>query len=402
VNRRAITVLLDQAVSAAGNVALAIVVLHRAGLDEFAGFGFVWAAFLMLQELGRAAIGEPMLVSPERAALRQRQVVGLVLAVATVAAAALSIPAGLLLSGSVALIAAALLLFLPALLVLDTIRFVLFTAERPGRALLLDTVWTSLFAAGTAVLLVRGTADPAAFVAVWGATGTVATALGLLLWHGLRPSFAGTRAVLPLLRPGRVFTLEILAERGAYQASLLLTQVVATPAAAGLLHVGRVLLGPANLLYQATSNVVLPRATRMWRAEPDAATRMVRLATASAAAGAVLAVGVVLLVPALRTAIGDAVSPARLAVPVMVAAAANGLRLGPRLLLRIRGSYVRGARIRAATSVLALTATVAGAWGSTSVTGAVWGYAVGSTLGAVVWSAALGGSTTARSKAVAL
>lgn len=191
--------------SSVSNVLLTIGIANVSSADEVGRFSIAVLLFLFLLAASRAVTGQVLLLRPgcgelEALALGTALLIG---GLASVAGAIVAISTGGPLSPAIAWP----ILFLPALLLQDTYRFIAFGRSRPGLAAAGDLAWAT--ATGAGLLLVRfDLLGPGGLVMVWTLAGVASAAL-LAAATSVRPDLSGA-----LRRPqwDRTLQLWLLAE----------------------------------------------------------------------------------------------------------------------------------------------------------------------------------------------
>lgn len=168
-------------VSGASNVLIAVLAARLLAVASFGLFGIVFLIYTIAIGISRALVSEPLLVHPVEAEERPGEVIGSIgllslglaalLLVVSVGVRTFSAPLGdalMVLAGC-----------LPLLVLQDLGRYLSFAAQRPGFAILLDTVWLAIMLGFIVVLLATDTRSLAPFVAAWAGAGAIA---GLVLF----------------------------------------------------------------------------------------------------------------------------------------------------------------------------------------------------------------------------
>lgn len=177
----------DQVISGASNVLIAVLAARLLGAVEFGFFGIVFLVYTMLIGVTRALVSDPVLVQPFESREQPGEAIGtscllsVALAIA-LAAVAVSIRFWQQALGDALIVLA---VCLPLLVLQDVGRYLAFATRRAARAVVLDSVWLVLMLAGVGVLLTRHGRTLASFVAVWGGSGAAAGTL-LFAWYGVR------------------------------------------------------------------------------------------------------------------------------------------------------------------------------------------------------------------------
>lgn len=176
--RRLSTITIDQAISGGSNVLIAVLAARILDTAHFGLFGLILLFYGMVISANRALVGGPLLVHPEEARERPREVIGTGLVVG-VLLGLIVLAMGLLaylwdprLGNAVVVMAA----FMPFLVLQDVGRYLGFARQRPGQALGLDISWFVLVMVGVALLVVWDVDSLAWFVVAWAGSGALAGA----------------------------------------------------------------------------------------------------------------------------------------------------------------------------------------------------------------------------------
>lgn len=177
----------DQVISGASNVLIAILAARLLSAADFGLFGIVFLVYVILIGVTRALVSDPLLVHPVESRSRAGEAIGtgilltLPLAIG-LAAAGLGIRMWDPSLGDALIVLAACL---PFLVMQDVGRYLGFATQRATRAVILDTVWLLAMFALVGVLLTRHGRTLASFIAAWGGSGAVAGVL-LFAWYDFR------------------------------------------------------------------------------------------------------------------------------------------------------------------------------------------------------------------------
>ncbi len=255
--------LVDQALSAASNFALAIAVAHFVTAAEFGAFAIAFMVYGIAVAATKSLVGQPLQMryssaSPAEQRHRIGQAVGFALSLSVLAALATAL-IGVVVSGSVGSSLLALALVMSALLVQDSCRMALFTIGKPSRAAAIDAIWTVAQFILIAVAIITGRQhDVWLLILLWGASAGLSALVGLALLR-LRPDLRGGLAWFEAQRHlTRYLFPEYLLGLGAAQLGLVLVGVVATAEAVGSLRAAQVLLGPLGILGAAALQFAVP------------------------------------------------------------------------------------------------------------------------------------------------
>jgi O-antigen/teichoic acid export membrane protein len=177
----------DQAISSASNLLMLIWVAHALSAADFGRFSLVFFVWVFTQNgVVRSLVSSTVMVHPEDADERPRSVLGAaVLLSLAVGALCGVLGAGLWWAGSN--IGPPLLLvgvLMPLLGVQDVGRFIAIAESKPGRAVVLDSIWLGLMLAGFVVVEVSHGATLMWLVAAWAGTGAL-SGLWVFVQHGM-------------------------------------------------------------------------------------------------------------------------------------------------------------------------------------------------------------------------
>jgi CDP-glycerol glycerophosphotransferase len=258
----ALFTLVDYGLSSLTNFGTTLVVLRTGTQRELGTFAVIYATYLIVLGVTRAAMSDAHLMDQARGVGS-----GLSLAAAQVLAsiALLSVtafPVALLLGGPAQKMVVALCFAAPGLMLLDLLRYHAFATVRPEKAAQLDAAWLVGMVAGVAALVLSGHHLTVSWMfAAWAVSGT---AVGLAA--GARVALSAPTVGLRLLlkdRARRVYLmLEYLASGGASNASSFVVAALAGVPAAGLLRAGQTVVAPVNIVQQSSEPTLIARAAR--------------------------------------------------------------------------------------------------------------------------------------------
>jgi O-antigen/teichoic acid export membrane protein len=380
-------VTIDQAISGASNVLIAVLAAHVLGVESFGIFGVVFLLYVMAQGVFRALICEPLLVHPVEAeerpgdAIGSGWVLGVALGVVILVAALLAY----IWSAEAGQALLVLAPFVPLLAMQDLGRYLAIATLRPERALVLDLVWL-----GVMVLLVAGItvldAETLSWLMVaWAGSGALAALLVLHQHrgHAMRPS-------VRWLRETWSFSWRYLVSYTSVQGSMLVASIAlgAIAGARGLGAVnGALLMTRPFMMFQAAA--ISAGVAEVSRANGDAGPvrqRAQRLTMFTTSVALVNVAVIVLLPDSLgRLVLGDTWSAAEgLMLPaglhILFIGATSGVRSG---LLGTR-AIRKTVRIEVVGTLLLLTFTVAGTVVS-GAPGSLWGGAIAQGAVTTIW-----------------
>lgn len=389
----------DQFVSSITNFALAVVVARSVEARSFGAFAVAMSVYGLGLGAARALVGEPVAIRHAMPGAHDRPV----MAEATGTALALGVLCGFLLAAISAVGPAAtripllaLALGLPGLLLQDAWRFVFVSAGRAGRAFANDLVWALAQVVTVGSLLVLGGAGVGSLILAWGASATLAAAVGCLQ-AGQVPSIASATRWLRRHRDlWPRLGAELAAMTGSWQIVMFLIGALAGLAALGALRAAQTLLGPVSIVFLAAPLVAVPELSRRF----SAGGKVLRTAAAISAGLATLALLGGVAVSALPDGLGQALlgasfEPARpLILPVALFLASTGVNIGALAGLRGLDAVDRSLRARLRTSPMlvgcgALGAVLGGA------SGAAAGLALANWVASVLWWRVLIGAARA-------
>jgi O-antigen/teichoic acid export membrane protein len=380
--------LADQALSSLTNFALNLFAARSLPLAEFGAFALLFSAYLIVLGVSRALGSEVLVV---RFSGRQdgrheamRASLGVALSVGC-AAGLLAVVAAAAMSGPLRAALLVLAVCLPALLIQDAWRFLLFAEGRPAAAAFNDLVWAVVLAV-TLPLAVRRGADAAALMGAWGMAAAAAAVVGFLQAR-VFPAPAAVRGWL--FQHGDLagrYLLEFAAI-ALTQASWVLVAAVAGSAVVGAVRAAQLLFGPVNVLLMGANLAGVPEAARAATRTPSEAVYVGRWIAAGATAGVVLWGVALLVVPQdwISLLFRDATTAARaLYLPTFVAMALLPLITGANVVIRGLAAASRGLRARWLQSVLLTVGLVLGA-ALGGAQGGAWALACALGVATVVW-----------------
>ena len=349
--------LIDQIVSSATNVLVALLVARRLSSARFGEFSILFSIYIIGAGFSRAWTTDPLAVRFSGRQSELDKAVSSAVAVAVTigcvvgtAVAAVGLAVGKL---SVALAIAAALL--PALFAQDCLRIGLIVAGRARAAAANDTIW----------MLVT-------VVSLFAFHDRLSVATGLGCWG------AGDLS-------GR-YTIEYLVNIGTGYMLVPILGAVAGLSAAGGVRGAQVLLGPLSVVFAATSVQAISHLARLGD-DPQRVHAIAKRASLglSIIAGAY---GVLLLLVPDRIgmlALGASWRTARDLVPAVVTSwVMIGLYAGASFAIRSQGLASIAVRVQVITSAVTIALVVAGAAAS-GVEASLWALAIGNLVSAFVW-----------------
>lgn len=370
VRSRALWTFAGQGLSSASNFLLTVVVLAVATPGEFGTFAVGLTTFLLCAQLGRYALGMPVMVlySASRSAGpgEWRRPVGLSLTLGAVVGSGLIGAAALFgntLPGGRATLGV-LGLFLPMLLLQDTLRFVAFAAGRPSLAAASDGSWIVLQALGFLALAGSGHRSVAALLAVWGAAAAAA-AVGSAIALGAPPELRGGNGWLRTHRVlVRRLAVEFVLTSGSYYALNYGLVALAGATELGRLRAAQTLFGPISVLLLGGTSLGVPEGVRARHDAPRLRRVCGRLSIGLAAVALLSGAAVYLAVPLLgdRPFSRDWLSARSIIPALSVFGAAVGASTGAVAGLRSAGETAWIVRGRGASGGLSLVVGLPGCW----------------------------------------
>lgn len=381
--------LIDQAVYAATNLALTILIARSVSASTFGAFAIAYATYILLTGIGRALTGETSLIQLPRSSNSSEFLngaTGAALTFGLIAGVCVGV-AGLTIGGEVGASLAALGLFMPALQAQDTWRYLWFASGRPRQAALNDTLWGVLQFAFALTSLAAGLTTAPWLIAAWGASGSVSAAVA----YRQARSWPSAAAGIPWIKRNRHISLRLAMEfavgASSQYATLWGLALISGATAAGALRGSEALAGPARLWIIAVSAYSIPAAARDLQRGNPYLWHVCRIAT-GAAVGVIGIYSVVLFVardivgPRL---LGDTWESASTVLPYtlvtwIAVAATSGAVIG----LRSSGAAQASLNVRLWTSAATAVAGILGALAA-DAPGAAFGMAFAAFIGVPVW-----------------
>jgi len=382
----------DQGMSSISNFAVNIYIVHTLGAIQYGAFGLAYVTYGFALNVSRGLATDPLLVRFSHTDLptwrrAAADCTGTAVTIGLMTGACV-LTAAAVMHGTARLAFLALGLTLPGLLLQDSWRFSFFALGRGGHAFLNDTIWTLVLLPALVLLRITGHANVFWFVFAWGASATVAAAVG--------PLQAQVIPRLPRLWEWiwqhRDLGPRYLAEGTAQNGSSLLRNYGIGfwlgLAAVGYVQAASTLMGPFMVIFFGMSLVLVPEAARILRQSPRRLSMFCMFVSVGLALLA-FAWGIILLV-ALPRGLGQATLGSiwrptyPLVVPITLATVGGCLSQGASVGLHALGVARRSMRAMLITSVLFLVLGLAGAFAFGAV-GAVAGSAISSWVGAVLF-----------------
>jgi len=363
--RRLGLVTIDQVVSGASNVLIAVLAARLLSAADFGLFGIVFLGYTILVGVIRALVSDPLLLHPEESHSRAGEAIGTTFILAVPLTLGL-FAIGLLVqiwSGTLGDALIVLAICLPLLLLQDLGRYLGFATHQPIQAVVLDSVWLVLMLAAIAIVFsVSDERSLALLIGAWGGTGALS---GLLMFT--RHSLRSAKLSLDWLRFTWPLSWRFLISYTAMQGSALgmSAEVGAIAGARALGGVqGALLLARPFTTFQvaaATHGIAeVARVTddrrQVWR--------HLRLTSVAAASVAALNAVVMVLLPdgVGRALLGDSWDPAQaLLLPTGVYIVFIGLLTGPIAALLGLRAVGKATVIQVVSGVIAMAAAAVGA-----------------------------------------
>jgi O-antigen/teichoic acid export membrane protein len=379
----------DQGISSASNLLVLIWIAHALSPADFGRFSLVFFVWVFTQNgLVRSLVSSTVMVHPEDADERPRSVLG----AATLLSLAVGIfcmvaGAGIWWAGSD--VGPPLLLvgaLMPLLGVQDVGRYIGIAESKPGRAVVLDTIWLVLLVGAFVGVDVAGHATLMWLVAAWAGSGAVSGAW-VFAQHGIPRA---RELSLDWLRHRWHFSWRSLVASSSSAAVALvgssLMAIVSGPVAVAAVRAALLLERPSTTVQTA---VATSAATDIARERSDNAglLRHQRRTMVASIAVAVINMAILLVIPdsvgkLLLGRVWDIVQPLLLVVGfhVVAIAAQSGVRaalMGRRQIQSVMIVDITG-------TVLSIVGLVIGA-ALADAEGAMWGGVIGQTITAAIW-----------------
>src|SRR5579863_5658015 len=384
--------LADQAVSSLTNFAVSLYIARTLGAVQFGAFSLAYVTYSFILNASRGLATDPLTVrfSGVDTPAWKRAVsaaTGTATTVGIIAAAGM-LTAGLLLTGTARSAFIAMGITMPGLMLQDAWRYAFFAHGQGIHAFLNDTIWAIALAPALLALRLTNHQTIFWFVLAWGASATIAAALGPLQARVL-PRITHARRWITTHKDLAIrYMVEESFNSFSGQVRAYGVAFFATLAAVGAVQAASTLMGPFFVIMGGISLVTVPEAARVLRHSP----RHLRLFCILLAIG--LSIGACawggILYAALPRGLGQWLLHSiwrptyPLVLPLTVAVIGACITAGAVAGLRALGSSRRSLRAEVITSALYIVFTLAGAaeWGAI---GAVGGGAVATVIGAAIW-----------------
>jgi len=262
----------DQAISSLTNFAVSIYIARTLGAVQYGAFSLAYVTYGFALNASRGLATDPLLVrfSGTNVPTWRRAVVtcsGTAL-IAGLATGSIVLVAAALLDGPAKLAFFALGLTLPGLLLQDCWRFAFFALGRGSQAFINDVIWGVTLLPALLFLRATGHANVFWFVFAWGATATVAAAVGPFQARVV-PKLSGAWEWLLQQRDlGARYLAEGTANSAANQLRNYGVGLILGLAALGYLQAAGTLMGPFQVILYGMGLVALPEAARILRRSP--------------------------------------------------------------------------------------------------------------------------------------
>lgn len=379
---------IDQAISGASNVLIAVLAARVLGVESFGLFGIAFLVYVLAQGAARALVGEPLLLHPAEAEEKPGEMIGSGI-ILGVALGVLVAAAGLLAhvwDGRLGNALIALGVFFPFLVLQDLGRYLGFATRRPESALTLDVTWLVLQLGAITMLFVTGADALWEFIVAWAGSGAVA---GLLVFwqHRHSPIRLTVRWLVSTWSYSWRYLVSYTSTQGSGLLAAVLLGAIAGAKALGAVQ-GALLLQRPFMTVQAAviaSSVgeISRRAT-----ERDYVRSMVRRLTILTASVAFVNGVILLTLPDVlgRAVLGDTWAETNdllwpTATQILLLGLMTGFRTGVLGMRRVDKAVV----IDIGTTIAALVLSVAGAIVG-GAEAALWGAVISNAAGLVVWA----------------
>jgi O-antigen/teichoic acid export membrane protein len=385
--------LADQMMSSLSNAAMSFYMARELGAAQFGAFSVAYVTYSFALNASRGLATDPLLVRYSNAGVPAwRRAVSRSTGTsicAGLATGACALAAAAALSGTLRLAFLALGLTLPGLMLQDGWRYAFFALGRGSQAFLNDTIWTLLMLPALVFLRVTHHKTVFWFVLFWGLTATAAACIGPLQARVIpRPSgalewLARHRDLAPR------YLLENTSNSGATQLRAYAIGAIAGLAAVGYFQAAALLMGPFLVVFMGISLVTVPEAARILRSAPQHF-RLYCICVGSGLAimGLLWGVALLILMPRglgallLGTQLWRPAYP--LVLPYTLSVMGGCLIGGATAGLHALAAARRSVRAMVLASAIVLICGVVGAYLDGAL-GAVWGAALATWLGALLW-----------------
>ena len=374
--------LLSQGLNTLSNLVLAFSVARVTSPDSYGAWAIAYACYGFALALNRSTSSTPMLVGVGEASqeVSTRQVGSASFSLFLgVAGGTVMVAGGVLLEGAIRDYALVFGLFLPLLILQDTLRYVFIQRRQTHRTVLMDALWLGVQVAGWALLAELNEVTAPRLCVTWAGGAAVSAAVGLVMLRAL----PRMRAAIAHWHVARHAALRLVIESTLSSGLVGLLPIalawVAGLETAGGIRAGQTLVGGMGLLIAGLGPIMLSQLGRILRAGRTATSVLLLWSLGIGLCG--LAYGVVLLFIPDRVGVqllGRLWPPAEsILLPLCVQLLLRGPYTGGPLILRATHRFDALIALSARTSVVTLLIPVVGAsvWG---LQGAAWGLVISS------------------------
>ena len=284
--------LADQAMSSLSNAAVSLYIARELGTAQFGAFSVAYVTYAWVLNASRGLATDPLLVRFSHA---EHQVWKRAVQCCTTTAALVGLVmgivclvVGIIATGTTRLSFIALGISLPGLTLQDSWRYSFFALGKGSKAFVNDTIWTVSLVG--ALLLLRFSHHQTVFwfVLAWGATATLAAAIGPLQAR-LLPRWDGALEWLSKTRDlGTRYLIENTGNSSSNQLRLYAVGFIIGLSAVGYIQEGTLLMGPFFVIFQGIALVTVPEASRSLRKSTRHLKRYCVLVAAALTLGAFL------------------------------------------------------------------------------------------------------------------
>lgn len=263
VNRRRALVVSDQGISSLSNVVVTIFVARSLSAVGFGAFGVAIVAFMLVQGVSRALVGETLLsryssVDTETRGSLVPDMLAAAVAISAVGVAVVTVVA-VAAGGEAGRALLALGIVLPLVTVQDTWRYI-FIIDRPAAAVAVDAVW--LVAVCAVLSAAPSDAGAAWFVIAWGATAGIGAIAGGFLGRGDLAMPHPLRWLRSNRDMGSRFLGEYVTGQAVGQVVLVGVGAIAGLSVIGAVRAAQVFYGPINTVHQGIYLALVPEGAR--------------------------------------------------------------------------------------------------------------------------------------------
>jgi O-antigen/teichoic acid export membrane protein len=286
---------LDQVISGGSNVLASVIAARLLGPAAFGTFGIVFLIYALGQGVGRAGLGNTVLVHPVEARERRAEVLGAGLLLGVVLAVLIGL-SGLiahLFDSSLGLPLLLLAACMPLLMLQDLSRYLAF-GWKPSIAILLDAVWLVLMVGAAVALSGLGQRNVTALVGAWAVPGALAGIVGLVCWKVWSPRLS-RRWVVDTWDMSWRFVLSFAASQGSVLSAAFLVRGIAGGVALGAVNGTSLLTRPYTTVETAAVASAIGDVARSPRTRADVQAHVRRVTRLTFALGTANALVMVFL-----------------------------------------------------------------------------------------------------------